>query len=57
MGTSIGLSIVKKVIEMHGGKYGVESEEGKAVFFGLKQGVIIYLQNITLLFIGLFHLY
>jgi len=48
---------VKKVIEMHGGKYGVESEEGKAVFFGLKQGVIIYLQNITLLFIGLFHLY
>lgn len=33
MGTGLGLYIVKKVIEMHDGSYGVESEEGKGSIF------------------------
>jgi len=33
MGTGFGLAIVRKVIEMHGGKYGVEFAEGKGSTF------------------------
>lgn len=33
MGTGIGLSIVKKIIEVHKGEYGVESEVGKGSTF------------------------
>ncbi len=33
MGTGIGLSIVKEVMELHGEKYGVESEQGKGSVF------------------------
>lgn len=33
MGTGLGLSIVKQVIDMHGGRYGAESEEGKGSKF------------------------
>jgi len=57
MGTGLGLSIVKKLLKCTMASMGLNQRKGKAVFFGLKQGVIIYLQNITLLFIGLFHLY
>ena len=31
--TGVGLSIVKQVIELHGGKVSVESEEGKGATF------------------------
>jgi signal transduction histidine kinase len=33
VGTGMGLSIVKKIIEMHGGKYGASSEIGKGSTF------------------------
>lgn len=33
MGSGLGLSIVKKVMDMHGGEYGVESETGKGSIF------------------------
>jgi signal transduction histidine kinase len=33
MGTGIGLSIVKKIIGLHKGEYGVESEVGKGSIF------------------------
>jgi signal transduction histidine kinase len=32
----LGLSIVKRVMEMHGGRYGVESELGRGSTFWLE---------------------
>ncbi|WP_419196107.1 ATP-binding protein [Caproiciproducens galactitolivorans] len=32
-GLGLGLSIVKAILDMHGGAYGVQSEEGKGSVF------------------------
>ena len=42
-GTGIGLSIVKSIIELHHGRYGVQSiiGEGSTFWFALKQESII----------------
>jgi len=38
-GSGLGLSIVKKIIDIHGGKYGVVSETGKGSTFWFELGL------------------